>query len=907
MEKHLLRYIWNHTRPQQIWVLTIVLISMIPYFMAFDLPKQIINGPIQGGGGFDSPGATQAFLDFSYTVPLLGWTIAFQGFELSRLEMLLALSGVFLLLVVINGLFKFYINNYKGKLGERLLRRIRYELVDRLLRFPPSTMRQVRAAEVSSMVKDEVEPFGGFTGDAFVQPALLGGQATAALIFIILQNLWLGLIAAFMVAIQVGIIPKMRRRLIDLGRQRQITARHLAGKVGEIVEGIDTIHTYDTTNYERADISNRLGQIYKIRYELYRWKFLVKFLNNFLSQLTPFLFYSIGGYFALRGTLDVGQLVAVINAYKDLPGPLKELIDWDQARQDVQVKYEQVREQFEPPQLLDPAIQTMSATMPDHLASPLAAVNVTISDGSGAHVTENVSLKIAAGETVAMIDNSGIGAEAIAEAFGRIAWPTSGKVTLGDTELLELPEAVTGRQITYASSDSYFFHGTLRDNLVYGLKHAPSVPDSDPYGETNPRRWHIQEALRAGNSIHDPDADWIDVRSTSVSRGGPDDLSRSMLGALDAVQLTSEVMELALHSFVDPKENPTLTERVVEMRFALREELARDGIGNIVAYFDFTSYNKEATVRENLLFAASRQTNGFNAEVVEGEYIFEVLKTANLFELLYAMGLTIAENVVEIFAGLPPEHPLFQQLEHITIDDIAFYQQFMQKRRRKPGMEVRESDRKAIVRLSLYYIEPRYRFGVLSEEIMDQIVAARDLFYAKLPMALRDRIERYDPHRYMGAATLRENILFGKLTHRSPDAPAKIRKIAARLTREMGLYDSFINLGLSYDVGASGRRLTPVQRHKLSLARALIRRSSYYIFNKPLPGLDRRVQEEIVKNVLQFLQEQDNNPSVVWVLSNTSLSRMFHRVIVFDRGSVVEDGSFETLDMKSGIFRTLVA
>jgi putative ABC transport system ATP-binding protein len=231
----------------------------------------------------------------------------------------------------------------------------------------------------------------------------------------------------------------------------------------------------------------------------------------------------------------------------------------------------------------------------------------------------------------------------------------------------------------------------------------------------------------------------------------------------------------------------------------------------------------------------------------------------------------------------------------------------MQKRRRKPGMEVRESDRKAIVRLSLYYIEPRYRFGVLSEEIMDQIVAARDLFYAKLPMALRDRIERYDPHRYMGAATLRENILFGKLTHRSPDAPAKIRKIAARLTREMGLYDSFINLGLSYDVGASGRRLTPVQRHKLSLARALIRRSSYYIFNKPLPGLDRRVQEEIVKNVLQFLQEQDNNPSVVWVLSNTSLSRMFHRVIVFDRGSIVEDGSFETLDMKSGIFRTLVA
>ncbi|MBR7552134.1 hypothetical protein KC220_26675, partial [Mycobacterium tuberculosis] len=79
---------------------------------------------------------------------------------------------------------------------------------------------------------------------------------------------------------------------------------------------------------------------------LYQWKFLVKFINNFLAQITPFLFYSIGGVLALQGRLDIGQLVAVINAYKDLPGPLKELIDWDQSRQDVQVKYAQVVEQF---------------------------------------------------------------------------------------------------------------------------------------------------------------------------------------------------------------------------------------------------------------------------------------------------------------------------------------------------------------------------------------------------------------------------------------------------------------------------------------------------------------------------------------------------------------------------------
>ena len=194
---------------------------------------------------------------------------------------------MFLLLVIINGLFKFYINTFKGRLGERMLRRIRFELVDRVLRFPPYQFKRVKSAEVATMVKDEVEPLGGFIGDAFVQPALLGGQALTALVFIMIQSFWLGLIAAFIVAIQIIIIPQMRKRLIRLGRERQLTARELSGRVGEIVDGIGAIHIHDTSNYERADIAARLGRIFKIRYDLYQWKFLVKFLNNFLAQVTP--------------------------------------------------------------------------------------------------------------------------------------------------------------------------------------------------------------------------------------------------------------------------------------------------------------------------------------------------------------------------------------------------------------------------------------------------------------------------------------------------------------------------------------------------------------------------------------------------------------------------------------------
>ncbi|MBL3684674.1 hypothetical protein F2981_20270 (plasmid) [Sinorhizobium meliloti] len=63
--------------------------------------------------------------------------------------------------------------------------------------------------------------------------------------------------------------------------------------------------------------------------------------------MTPFLFYSIGGYCALQARLDIGQLVAVIGAYKDLPGPLEGIDRLDQGAPGCAVKYAQVSKQFQ--------------------------------------------------------------------------------------------------------------------------------------------------------------------------------------------------------------------------------------------------------------------------------------------------------------------------------------------------------------------------------------------------------------------------------------------------------------------------------------------------------------------------------------------------------------------------------
>jgi len=904
MEQSLTRYIWSHTKRQQLFILLIVALSMIPYFLAFDLPKQIVNGPIQGDG-FEGANATQLFMHLTVDIPYWGTVTLFPGLELNRMSMLMALSLTFLALVVINGLFKYYINTFKGRLGERLLRRIRFELIDRILRFPPTHFKRVKGAEISSMVKDEVEPLGGFTGDAFVQPALLGGQALSALFFILVQNFWLGLIAAFMAAIQVGIIPKMRRRLIELGRQRQLSARQLAGRIGEMVDGIGTIHAYDTSNFERADASHRLGDIFRIRYDLYQWKFLVKFINNFLAQLTPFFFYALGGYLTLKGSLDVGQLVAVINAYKELPGPLKELIDWDQARQDVQVKYEQVFEQFDASNMIDDKVQKLSPGAVAAIAAPIVVSNLTLEDDSGSRLLEQASLKIEAGEVIAIVGGSG--AEALADAIGRTLWPTSGKVSINDVDILELPESLTGRRISYVSSDSYFFHASLKDNLLYGLKHAPLVEKQYEGAALEHRKWEIREAKLAGNPTIDINSEWIDYASSPAGDGKPENLIQAVLAVLDSVELSQDILEFALRSTIDPLTDLHLAARIVELRHVLRAELEKENLSGLIAPFELESYNSEATVGENLLFGTMRDSSQSIRTVIESEYFRSLMRETGLVKTLFEMGYTIAENIVEIFADLPGDHPFFQQLTFMTPDDVPVYQQMLQRLQSRSFDEANESERRAMLRLSFFYIEPRQRFGLLSPEIMNRIVEVRHMFHENLPDSLKNVIEIYDPTKYMSATSLLDNILFGKVSHRYTDASRRITHIVAEVMRKQGVYERVLAVGLDFNLGAGGKRLGPLQRQKLNLARALIRKSDYYVFNRPLPGLDPRQQEEIVERVITFLKQNNNNPAIVWVLSNATLSRMFDRVIVVHQGLISADGSYETLAQENGTFKNMVA
>ena len=157
IERNIFSFIFKHSKRDQ-FILLLVTLTLFPMlYLTLELPKRIINDAI----------AAQTDV------------VEFYGMTFTQIHFLLILCGLFLLSVIAHGLMKMRINTMKGVLAERMLRRYRYGLISRILRFPQPYFERTSQGELVSMVTSESEPMGGLMGDALAQP-VADPQAAAA-------------------------------------------------------------------------------------------------------------------------------------------------------------------------------------------------------------------------------------------------------------------------------------------------------------------------------------------------------------------------------------------------------------------------------------------------------------------------------------------------------------------------------------------------------------------------------------------------------------------------------------------------------------------------------------------------------------------------------------------------------
>jgi ABC-type multidrug transport system fused ATPase/permease subunit len=867
MERSLFRYILQHTWRDQILLLVVTAVSFPLIYVNLWIPKEIVNKAISGKN-----------------IPA-----TFLGFDVTQISYLMTLSLLLLTLITLNGAIKYWLNVYRGIVGERTMRRLRHDLYQKVLRFPLPQFKTMSAGEIIPMIVSETEPIGNFIGESINLPVFQGGLLATYLVFIFNQNFWLGLAAVALYPPQVYLIPRLQRKINLLSKERVQTARALSDRIGESVAGSAEIRGNDTFHLEGADISERLGTIFGIRVEIYNRKFFVKFLNNFLAQVTPFFFYSVGGYFVIKGELSLGALVAVLGAYKDILDPWKELLAWYSTKEDVRIKYEQIVSQFEPPGLIDSKLISDPPPAIPRLAGEIATTGLTYSEDGVINRVERLSFVVSAGEHVALVGGGHCGKDDIAHLLTRLVFPSGGRIAVAGANFADVHQAVPGRRIAYATQNAHIFSGTLAHNLFYGLKHQPVKAATYDATQAKLRHARLRDALAAGNSPHDIHADWIDYEAAGVADANQ--LTEAALTVLRLVEMEQAVMNFGLASTSDPHADPAFAAMALEARGRVRERVQSENLTSFVELFDRDAYHSNISVAENLLFGTPRDRAFQPANLPTNPEVVELLRDVGLLDDFYAAGAAVAGLMVELFADVPPDSPMFDQYSFISADDLPEFRVLLAKIADGNLDAIADEEKAQLLALTFRIVVARHRLGVIDAERQRKIVEARAEFRRRYTDR-EDVVEFFEPGRFSSTLSIQDNILFGRVAFEQANAQTRVSALVRDVATEVGMNAALIRLGLDYEVGNAGSRLSYSERQRLAIARGVMKNPDVLVFNEPTSGLDPATEVRVLRAVLGWAKGR----TVVWTLGRADLAREFDRVIVLDDGRLVEQGPFAELE-----------
>ena len=820
MDRSLFGFIWRYSKRQQINIIGLTILSFPILYMTLELPKWIVNDAISGDR----------------------FPVNFLGFELGQLSYLLALCFAFLGLVILNNAVKYVLNIAKGVAGERMLRRLRYMLYHHILRFPLPRFRKVSGGELIPMITAEVEDVGVFIGESIATPAFQGGTLIVYAVFIFAQDLFLGIAAVALYPLQAYVIPKLQRRVIRLTRDRIKNIRVVSDRINETVGAAADIKTNDTARYHLADLSDRLFLNYRIRLDIFKRKYFIKFLNNFLNQLPPFFFYSVGGYLVIKGNLSFGALVAVLAAYKDLAAPWKELLTWYQNLANVSVKYQTVLENFDVADILAPETIDGDGTDVTLDNRDIVLSNVGASAGGSGQAVTDVSLDLPFGTHIAVFGGDGSGrSELLLTTTGLIA-PATGQAKIGGKRLAELPSAVIARHISFVGTEPYIFNDTIRGNVVYGLKTHPHGESDDALAAMRRR-----EAVLTGNSMLDISVPWEDYE-----RAGVEDAKRlddRLLSLFSLVGLETDLYRLGLSAHLDESLEAEFADRILQARSEVARRIAEDKEwAGLVELWSSGRFNNSATIGENTLFAVPADQSVKVWELGNDAKVHAALKEAGVLDLLVETGVTVATTMIELFSDTGADASLIGDYSFLSADELPLFEQRLRRHSAKDGKGLTDEDKAAFVNLAFRIVPGRHRIVTLSEEEQKRLVAARDTVHEKLRGD--DRYCLFEAERYLSPLSIEENILFGKPRVDRRGASDRIDAFLRDTVRELGLRETIARAGLDFAVGVAGGRLSASQRRRVGLVRALIKQPDILVIDTVADG-DRTLARNLVDAMAQ--------------------------------------------------------
>ncbi|MBV7701497.1 ABC transporter [Nocardia sp. 852002-20019_SCH5090214] len=402
----------------------------------------------------------------------------------------LTLAAVIALVAVLDAGLGIVIRWLSARIGEGLILDLRTAVFDHVQKMPVAFFTRTRTGALVSRLNNDV--IGAQRAFSTTLSGVVTNIVTLLLTVVVMVRLsWqITLLALILLPLFMFPARKMGTRIASIQREAAQLNASMSTQMTErfSAPGATLVKLFGRPDQESAEFAVRAGRVRDIGVRTAMLQTVFVTALTLVSALAVALVYGLGGWYALRGQLDAGAVVALSLLLTRLYTPLTALAS---ARVDIMsalVSFERVFEILD----LKPLIQDA----PNAVAVPAGPVSVefdrvrfgypsadkvslasledvsTLDHRGGSEVLHDISLQAEPGRMIALVGSSGAGKSTIAQLVSRLYDVDDGAVKLNGVDVRELSTRSIQDTVGLVTQDGHLFHDSIRANLLLARPEA---------------------------------------------------------------------------------------------------------------------------------------------------------------------------------------------------------------------------------------------------------------------------------------------------------------------------------------------------------------------------------------------------------------------------------------------------
>ena len=385
-------------------------------------------------------------------------------------DRLLQLSAMVLGLYVLRGFLQFLRSYIAHIAGWGVVADARKHIYEHLQRLSLRFYEDKQTGQLMSRVVNDSDLFEKLIAHAIpeIMVNVLTLVGVGAVLFML--NWQLALLSFLPIPLVVLSLRLYARYVRPAFRDRQVELGNLNAMLNDNLSGIREIKAFNREAAEKHRVASSIDRYRHSLLAALRLMATFQPFVEFTSSLGVIVIIYFGGTLVLQQSLPVADLVAFFLYLDLLYQPVHHLGEaWEQIQESLAGADRVADLLTEQPEV---ATHPGAIELPARAEGAIAFRDVSFSYTENVPVMERINLKIPAHSVTALVGPSGVGKSTLASLIPRFYDVSSGSIALDGHDLRDLTLESLRRQISMVLQDVFLFHGSVRENILFGRPDA---------------------------------------------------------------------------------------------------------------------------------------------------------------------------------------------------------------------------------------------------------------------------------------------------------------------------------------------------------------------------------------------------------------------------------------------------